>query len=373
MRALKRAAFLSGALLAAGAPGFEIPQPGHRFVFPRDDGAHPGFRIEWWYLTGHLKAAAPKGAPGAPRPFGFEATFFRIEGPQNVPDPNPDFSVRELYLAHMAVSDLSGRRFLDEARINRAGWDADAAVGTLDVRNGPWSLRLAGMAPPRIVVRGGVRDVATFELAWTPAKPLVVFGEDGVSRKGPEPAEASYYLTFSRLRGGGSLTLDGRTYAVQGEAWMDHEISSSDLGPGQVGWDWTCVQFGSAFSPAPWELMLYRMRRADGSSDPYSRLQWVDPEGRTVDEPFAWKVLSWWTSPHSGARYPSRVRLETRDPRTGAPAQFEIDPLLKDQELANPVGGGPYWEGDCRVLDAAGHDVGSAYLELTGYARPLKF
>ncbi|MGH7994914.1 MAG: lipocalin-like domain-containing protein [Opitutaceae bacterium] len=388
------------------ARAFETPKPGHRFVFPRDDGAHPAFRIEWWYITGHLFEPAPTAAksPPAGRRFGFEATFFRFAAPHRVPEPNPDFSVNEIELTHMAVTDVAAGRFYHEARLNRAGWDAHAATGTLDVVNGEWSLRLVpspsagndGSAgnpadsafphrpgSPRFVLHGGIQARAAFNLVWTPAKPLVVFGKNGVSRKGADPSEASYYLSYSRLVGGGRLTLGTRSYEVRGEAWMDHEISSSQLGKGQVGWDWTCVQFGDGAqrvpgiqgesAAAPWELMLYRIRRADGSADPYSRLQWVDPAGKPIDEPFDWKVLSWWKSPHTGARYPSRVRLTTRDPRTGRQIVLEIDPLLQDQELPNEVGGGAYWEGDCRVRDASGHDVGNAYLELTGYAKPLRF
>lgn len=360
MRRLALIVLTWGALAGAGL-GFETPQPGQGFAFPRDDGAHPGFRIEWWYLTGHLFADG--------RRFGFQSTFFRLAGPPDAPEPNPDFSDREIHLAHMAVTDVATGRFWHEAWLNRAGWDAHAAVGTLDVVNGPWSLRLSTGHPPSLVVHGSVQAEASFDLTWTPDKPLVVFGENGVSRKGADPTAASYYLTYSRLRGGGRLTIGPDTFAVHGEAWMDHEISSSQLSRGQVGWDWTCLQLAGS----PWELMVYRMRRADGSADPFSRLQWVDPAGKAVTEPFAWEVLSWWRSPRSGARYPARVRLSTRDPRTQAPVSFVIDPLVADQELTNAVGGGPYWEGACRVSDPAGRPAGSAYLELTGYARALAF
>ena len=155
------AAALCGAAAAAGpAPlttpeGYAVPQPGHRFEFPRDYGAHPDFRIEWWYLTGHLFAADG-------RRFGFEATFFRIAGPPGLRDDNPNFSRQQIYLAHMAVTDVRTGRFWHDERVNRAGWDARAAVGTLDLANGEWSLRLVAAAPPRLELRGGVRAEASF-------------------------------------------------------------------------------------------------------------------------------------------------------------------------------------------------------------------
>jgi len=363
------AAFWAASGAAASAPtprvtsdGFALPQPGHVFSFPRDDGAHPDFRIEWWYVTGHLFAAHD-------RRFGFQATFFRLAGPKGVRDDNPDFSRREVLLAHMALTDVATGKFWHEERLNRAGWDAHAAVGALDLTNGEWALRLLGNDPPEMDLRGGVRAQAAFHLDLTAAKPLVIFGEDGVSHKGAEPSAASYYLTFSRLKTRGQLTLGTENFEVQGEAWMDHEISSSQLGRDQVGWDWVCVQFRGQ----PRELMLYRLRRADGSADPASRLQWVTPDGRAVTAPYQWAVESTWTSPTSHAQYPARIRLATEDPASHAPVVLHLEPLAPDQELTNALGGGPYWEGACRVRDDQGRELGSAYLELTGYARVLKF
>ena len=367
---------------ALTADGFAIPQPGHRFSFPRDDGAHPDFRIEWWYVTGHL--FGPAG-----RRFGFQATFFRLAGPRGGKELNVNFSQREVFLAHMALTDVAAGKFWHEERLNREGWDARATVGDLDLRNGEWSMRrmgtsdastqldavfrapsrLGGASEPSFALHGGVEAEVSIDLSLTALKPLVVFGENGVSRKGEGAAAASYYLTFSRLQAKGKLTLGTATFAVEGEAWMDHEISSSQLGRGQVGWDWICVQFRNQAR----ELMLYRMRRGDGTADPVSRLQWVGPDGRAVTAGFIWKVESYWKSPHSGATYPARVRLTTTDPVSGRSVSLEIEPLVADQELANPLGGGPYWEGACRVRNAQGDDIGSAYLELTGYAKVLKF
>jgi predicted secreted hydrolase len=271
----------------------------------------------------------------------------------------------------MAIIDVATGKFLHQERLNRAGWDAGSAVETLDVRQGNWSLRLSDPAAPagaeRMELRGGVQAEAALALTLTPAKPLVVFGENGVSRKGAAPTAASYYLTFSRLRAVGEVTLGAEKFAVQGEAWMDHEISSSQLDTNQVGWDWVSVQFKDGR-----ELMLYRLRTRDGGSDPASTLTWVDAAGKPLKQKFSWEVLDTWKSPTTGAVYPARVAIATTDPATGAAVRYTVEPLAREQELAGRLGGIAYWEGACRVRDAAGKEVGSAYMELTGYAAELK-
>ncbi len=343
------------------AEGFAVPQPGKVFAFPRDHGSHPEFKLEWWYLTGHLYAEG-KAGPAARR-FGFQATFFR----QAAPDRST-----QLHLAHMAILDVATGKFLHQERLNRAGWDAAASTATLDVRQGNWSLRLtdpaaAAAGAERMELHGGIRAEAALALTLVPAKPLVVFGEDSVSRKGAAPTAASYYLTFSRLRAEGELTLGTEKLAVRGEAWMDHEISSSQLDTNQVGWDWVAVQFTDGR-----ELMVYQLRTRGGGTDAASTLTWVDVAGKPVKRKFSWEVLDTWKSPATGAVYPVSVALATTDPATGAAVRYTLEPLARAQELAGSVGGIAYWEGACRVRDAAGREVGSAYMELTGYAAELK-
>jgi len=333
------------------ADGFAVPQPGHVFSFPRDHGSHPDFKIEWWYLTGHL--FAENG-----RRFGYQATFFRSAA--------PDKSTN-LHLAHMALTDAVTGTFYHQERLNREGWDADSSTTTLDLHNGPWSLRFTDEPTNKMELRGGVRAEAGFTLSLSPAKPLVVFGENGVSRKGSAPTAASYYLTFTRLRTEGTLTLGEETLRVTGETWMDHEISSSQLDQNQVGWDWVSIHFKDGR-----ELMFYRMRLRDGSSDPASSLTWIDAAGRTRKSDFKWEVIDRWSSPITDAVYPSRVRLTTTDPATGKPVVLTLVPLAKNQELTGNLGGIPYWEGACRVLDAEGRELGNAYMEFTGYAKDLK-
>ena len=333
--------------------GYAIPQPGRQFVFPRDHGSHPEFKIEWWYLTGHLFAEDG-------RRFGLQATFFR----------RADGTAEKgnIYLAHMALLDVKSGRFIHQERLNREGWDAGAAIGSLDVKCGPWSLRMDESGAMRVT--GSVRAEASFELALKPIKPLVIFGENGVSRKGADPSAASHYLTFPRLETRGALTVAKETISVRGELWMDHEMSSSQLDEGQVGWDWACLQLRDGR-----EAMVYRMRRKDGTTDPFSTLAWTNRDGalqHVAAKDFTLSPNGAWRSAQSGAEYPSGVLLSATDPSTGKRVQWRLVPLAKDQELHGRITGIAYWEGACRILDEQENEIGSAFLELTGYSGDLK-
>lgn len=348
------------------ADGFTVPQPRPTFEFPRDHGAHPDFKIEWWYITGHLTTTEDQ-----PRRFGFQATFFRNAAPRDLlskstGDAPPSFGHDQIYLAHMALIDVQTGRFLHQERLNRAGWNASASTRTLDVVNGDWSLRMTGEGET-MKLTGGVKAEASFSLTLSPLKPLVLFGDGGYSRKGPAPTAASYYLTYSRLAANGELTLGGVQSRVTGTAWMDHEISSSQLDKDQVGWDWLSVQFKDGR-----ELMFYALRKTDGSFDPASSLTWIDRDGKATRANFRWEPVSRWTSPRSGASYPSRIRLTTTDPADSRERVFLIEPLHPDQELGGDLGGVTYWEGACRVVAENGEEAGSAYMELTGYDRAIE-
>lgn len=347
--------------------GFAVPQPGQHFDFPRDHGSHPDFKIEWWYVTGHLFGEQD-------RRFGFQATFFRRAGPQptngtTVMATSAMFGSGELHLAHMALLDVQGDRFIHEERLNRQGWDAGSSTNSLAVRNGNWSLRLGTNANGPLSLQGSIRGEAAFSLELTSTKPLAIFGENGVSRKGASLTASSYYLTFSRLAVAGAVTLSGKNLTVRGQAWMDHEISSSQLDDDQLGWDWASLQLNDGR-----EIMTYRLRKQDGSTDPFSQLAWVDAKGVVTNfnsTQFTWSNVRTWKSPTTGAVYPVHVRLTTTDPATGQPASFTLEPILLQQELSGALGGIPYWEGACHVLNDQGANVGSAYLELTGYAGSL--
>ncbi|MFO1459431.1 MAG: lipocalin-like domain-containing protein [Verrucomicrobiota bacterium] len=352
----------------AGPDGFETPRSGRTFTFPQDHGSHPGFSIEWWYVTGHLWET--NGTR-----HGFQATFFRRSAPRNAlgeTAATTAFGDSQIHLAHMALLDGSSGRFLHQERLNREGWDAHASASGLDIRNGNWTMRWNGedvSVRNPIELRGSVRTDASFSLSLVPRKPLVVFGTNGVSRKAAEPWAASHYLTFPRLEVSGTLELAGKPRTVHGEAWMDHEFSSSQLGAGQVGWDWAGIQLNDGR-----EIMAYRMRREDGSLDPFSTLAWVDAQGgvrHLGPDQFQWTPDGRWRSPATDAVYPARIRLTAFDPQSGTPRTLTLEPVAAAQELTGGLGGIAYWEGACRVLDASGRDVGRAFLEMTGYAGSL--
>jgi predicted secreted hydrolase len=354
---------------ASTADGYAIPQAGKQFSFPRDHGSHPDFAIEWWYITGHLFATNEAQ-------FGFQATFFRRAlvppGATNSPSSTA-FGNDQIYLAHMALVDKTSGKFIYEEKLNRAGWDAASATNTLDVHNGNWSLRLIPKKTSGSEIfelHGTVGAEAAFVMNLSPKKPMVIFGANGVSRKAADANAASHYLTYPRLATEGTLKLAEKKIAVTGEAWMDHEFSSSQLGAGQVGWDWLSLQLFDGR-----EIMAYRMRRADGSTDPFSTVAWVDAQSvvrHIGPDKFSWSTLERWHSVKSNSDYPSLVELTAQNPMTGKPEKFTVRPFAADQELLGKIGGTGYWEGACRVLDENKKEIGRAYLELTGYSESLK-
>ena len=327
--------------------GFALPQPGRVFAFPRDHGSHEEFRTEWWYLTGHLDGDAGKR-------FGFQVTFFRQAARGGAGE------VTHLHLAHAALLDAASGRFLHEERLHRDGWDASSSAKTLDVRNANWSLKL-DETTQKITVVATVEADAVLKLELEAMKTLVVFGKDGVSRKGAAESAASHYLTFPRLKAAGIVKIGSAEHRVNGEAWMDHEFSSSQLDEGQSGWDWAAIQLTDGR-----EIMVYRMRRTDGSTDAASTLTWITQEGSLRKADFIWNTLATWKSPHSGADYPNQVRIVTEG------SVFELRPLEQDQEQGGSITGLPYWEGACDVLNERGEVIGRAFLELAGYAGDLR-
>ena len=337
--------------------GFAIPQQGRVFAFPRDHGSHPEFRTEWWYLTGHLD-----GSDG--RRFGFQATFFRQASRLT------GGAVRQLFLADVALLDAATGKFISQEQLHRDGWDAGASPATLDVRNGNWSLTFAPGDEGAMELATTVRGDAALTLRLTPVQPLVVFGEKGVSRKGASPAAASHYLTFPRLAALGVVRVGAASFDVKGEVWMDHEFSSSSLDADQVGWDWAGIQLKDGR-----EIMVYRMRLANGTADAASSLTWVDEKGALAAYPsaqFQWQATRRWHSARSGVEYPNHVRITVQDPQEHRERSLELRPVVEDQELRGTLSGLPYWEGACDVLDEQGQLIGRAYLELAGYAGDLR-
>jgi predicted secreted hydrolase len=345
------------AALGSGDPtGFARAMAPRRFAFPDDLGPHPEFRTEWWYYTGNLETAAG-------RHFGFQLTFFRtaLASPAvRVAARASAWAASQLYLAHFALTDTAGRRFHAWSRLGREALGLAGARATpFRVWLGDWSA--ASEVPDGLPVRlraaeGGV----AIDLVLASGKPIVLQGDHGLSRKGPEPGNASYYYSRSRMSARGTVSAGGEPLPVSGLAWMDREWSTSALGPDLVGWDWVALQLDDGR-----DVMVYRLRRRDGTVDPHSAGAVIAVDGAT--RPLAaadvtLDALDHWTSPRSRVRYPSRWRLAV----PGVALSLEITPRLADQEL---IVGTRYWEGAVRVEGtAAGRPTaGRGYVELVGY------
>ena len=345
---IRRRTLLAG--LAAAPAAWALP-PAH-LQFPADHGAHPALRTEWWYITGFAEQGG--------RTFGFQVTFFRSRVAQTQ-QMQSHFAAKQLLFAHAAVSDLEGGRLLHDQRIARAGFGiAEAAQGEARLRLQDWSLLREGDTWHAVVPASGF----ALDLHCTATQPVLLQGEQGLSRKGPLEQEASYYYSQPQLAVRGTLSLQGRPFTVAGKAWLDHEWSDEYLAPQAVGWDWLGMNLddGSA-------LTAFRIRRADGSTlwdggsfrNAAGALRVARP-GETEFTP-----QRRWQSPLSGAHYPVEWALRTPAGR------FTVRALMDNQELdSRGSTGAIYWEGLSDLLDAQGRRVGRGYLEMTGYATRLR-
>jgi predicted secreted hydrolase len=325
--------------------------------FPEDHGAHPAFRTEWWYFTGNLS-----GRDGAR--YGYQLTFFR-EGVRFVPEhPENPWSVRDLFLAHLTVTDVSRGTFQAEDLLSRSGPKlAGALSGKMDVHVLGWSARMTD----GVIYLEARRNGLELELELTPRKPAVLHGHKGLSLKGPGAGEASYYVSFTDLETRGTITTcrGGRRITASGTSWFDHEFGSNMLAEDQAGWDW----FGLHLSDGR-DLMVYFLRGTDGSTETTSSGTLVEPGGRTIHLEHAeisLNILDRWRSPRSGAVYPCRWRLAV--PAAGI--ELVVSPLLPDQELlTSSLPDLIYWEGAVAGEGTSGgRRVGcEGYAELTGYA-----
>lgn len=340
------------------AADWKIAEPGWRYEFPRDHHAHREFKTEWWYFTGNL-------FDNDGRRFGYELTFFR-HGIQPAIERDPKvsrFVVDDLKFAHFAITNVAGQKFHFDQKTSRgafgeAGFGEGNGIAWIE----NWNLTAT--------------DDNEFDLAATAAfgalrfhlraaKSVVVHGENGLSVKAAGGASASHYYSLPRMETGGEVTADGMTRPIHGDSWFDHEWSSSQLGKGEVGWDWLCLQFDDGT-----ELMLYRMRLANGGVEPSSGGTWIAADGTATHlraSDFQMTPTEFWKSDASGAQYPIGWRIVL----PGQRAEFTIKAALKDQELK--LGPITYWEG---AIDAIGTredkpGKGRGYLELTGYAGTL--
>ncbi len=343
--------------LLASSFTYQLALPGRKIVFPRDHFSHPDFKTEWWYYTGHLTTGSGKS-------YGYQATFFRFGLRDRQKEAAPLFT--DLYMAHFALSDKQGKKFRVAERANRGyGGKAGAATDRYLVWNEDWKVEAEGAGHALEI---NDKDVS-LKLTLTPVKPPALHGDDGLSQKAEGEGRASYYYSLTRLKTEGSLSIGGKSEKVSGQSWMDHEFGSNQLSEDQLGWDWFSVQLDNNV-----DLMLYLMRRKDGSVDPSSSGTIVYPDGSTrrlARGDFTVRALERWKSPRSGGDYPMRWKVEV----PAEAVDLEIVPFFPEQELdtrkSTKV---TYWEGSARVGGTFKNRpiAGLAYVEMTGYAGKLK-
>ncbi|MEX0958965.1 MAG: lipocalin-like domain-containing protein [Burkholderiales bacterium] len=326
---------------------FPAVKPGHALTFPRDHGAHPQYRTEWWYVTGWLKDAGGND-------YGFQVTFFRSR--PGVQEDNPSaFAPRQLVFAHVAISDSRSARLHHDQRAARAVFDlAGAHEEDTNVWLGDWSLRRAGHGYVARIDGNGVG----MSLRMQPEQAILLQGEKGFSRKGPGSAQASFYYSRPHLAVSGTIMLDGELFEVSGRGWLDHEWSSEVLAEDAQGWDWLGLNLDDGGA-----LMAFRIRREDGSVH-WAGGTYRDASGKvTVFRPrqISFEALRRWRSPRTGAEYPVAMRVQAGG------MTVELDPMFDDQEIdARASTGTVYWEGAVTARHEGGI-VGRGYLELTGY------
>jgi predicted secreted hydrolase len=335
-----------------------------RFSFPEDHGAHPGYRTEWWYYTGNLTADTGQR-------FGFQLTFFRrqlrpSDSRRDWPDPASAWRTNQIYLAHAALTDLSARRHVMAERVSRAALGmAGAATELAETRIflNNWETVITPTAHT-LRMTGEAFDLA---LTLAPTKGPIPHGEEGYSRKGDDPEQASCYYSFPRMAANGRVRIAENDYAVTGEGWMDHEFSTAPLAEGVTGWDWFSLQLDDQR-----ELMIYLLRLDTGGLHPASSGTLIGPEGQAFhlsQADFQARVTRRWTSPATGATYPLgwEIALPEHD------LKLQLSAALDDQEMITTGSTGvTYWEGSASVNGRAGGVpvTGQGYMELTGYADP---
>ena len=337
--------------LFGSSPAYREALPGYAFVFPRDHFEHSDFKTEWWYYTGNVWSKSGQR-------FGFELVFFRVgEGLENASNPSA-WRIADVYLANAALTDIDARKFFYQERANRAGPGiAGASFASQRIWNGNWSATWNGERQTLIALT----PAFAFHLTLVPSTPAIIEGENGVSQKGNGVGHASHYVSFPLLAVTGNVRSANRSIDVSGEAWMDHEWFTHELEPDQTGWDWFSVQLENKT-----ELMLFDLRRKDGSLDANSSGTFIDQSGHghhLTSREFSLKPLEWWISPKTHARYPIRWSVSIRS----LGLQLECRAKLPDQEL-DVLHGSKYWEG---AVDYSGSVRGTGYLEMTGYDRSV--
>lgn len=353
---------LTDALKTDDTAGFARALQPRPLSFPEDHGPHKKYKIEWWYFTGNLKS-------GTNDHYGYQLTFFRLGLRAEPTRRLTNWGTNTLYMAHFAVTDVKNKKFHHFERFSREALGlAGSTSRPFQVWLEDWSVTGKGEdgIPMRLHARA---DSFQLDLECSSAKPIILHGDRGFSRKGGEPGNASYYYSLTRLQTMGSLKVDGETFQVSGTSWMDREWSTSALEKEQQGWDWFALQLSDNR-----EIMFFHLRRKDGTIDPHSSGTMVNPEGDSWPLSLAdvkIEVLDHWASLLDGSLYPSRWRLTIPE----KDMDLEITPFLSNQELDGT--GIRYWEGAVRVNGYTGDAPvnGVGYVELTGYGgdHPVNF
>jgi predicted secreted hydrolase len=350
-----RAQLVTVADEAASFARAEGPRP---LEFPADHGPHPDYQTEWWYYTGNLETSDG-------RHFGYQLTFFRraLVPPTQRQDRPSNWAAGQVYMGHFALTDVADRRYQAFERFARgAAGLAGAQAAPYRVWLEDWSVE---EVEPNVVHLRAAQDDLAIDLLLADRKGPILQGDDGYSQKGPGPGNASYYYSQTRLASSGTVQVADTTYQVSGSSWMDHEFSTSALAPDQVGWDWFALQLDDGS-----ELMVFQIRKADGSVDPFSSGTLVAPDGsarRLSRDEFEIRVTDTWRSPRSGANYPARWTVAV----PAVSLTLEIEPYLADQELNVSYA---YWEGAVWIRgERAGSAVsGKGYIEMTGRASSMQ-
>lgn len=339
--------------MGSDTTGYRRAEAVREFSFPEDHGPHPGYKNEWWYLTGNVEG--PDG-----QPFGYEFTIFRfaLAPPSDTADESRSGSgwrTNEFYMAHFAVTNGADETFHAFERFGRGGAGlAGAQVDPFRVWLEDWSMTSRGTSLFPLRLQAQAESIG-IDLTVRPKKPMVLQGDEGLSQKGPGAGNASYYYSYTRLGTEGHVLVDADSLPVSGDSWMDREWSTSALGPNQVGWDWFSLQLDDGR-----DLMYYQLRNEDGTPSRFSEGTIVGPDGTTESiqrEDVRVEVLDTWTSPDGTHTYPVEWKLQipSRD------IDLHVVPLMPGQELDVSV---RYWEGAVRI---DGSTSGRGYVELTGY------
>jgi predicted secreted hydrolase len=349
-------------LLACAFPGnaqYKTAQPGWSYDFPRDHFNHPDYRTEWWYYTGNLRAADGHR-------FGYELTFFRLAVSRENRSASP-WGVQDLYVAHLALTDIDGKHYYHLQRVNRAGPGfAGASLVESRVWNGNWQAKIEGDKQ----TLQAISEQFSLQLDLVTHKPPVIHGKEGVSQKAAGTGHASHYISFTRLLSGGSIQLNGKSYQVAGTSWMDHEYFTHELEANQAGWDWLSLQLDDNT-----ELMLYRFRHKDGTLDPFSSGTYIDASGKSrflsVSDFTMTPHGETFTSSQTKASYPIQWRVTV----PSLQLDLEIRTPLADQELVSASHAAlTYWEGAITIggTREGKPAKGVGYLEMTGYSEPVR-